>query len=410
MPSVNLNDLMNQATVSKLENLPEEMRLELRRILDFWGTRTPDPREGGFIGQMDHYGKIHHEATKGAVLNARILWTFSAASRALGTEQLTSMATRAYRYLTEKFWDEENGGLFWELDASGNPVNSRKQAYAQGFGIYGFSEYFLATGEEESLEYARKLYRLLQDHFLDPHQGGYIEALDRSFHLLEDMRLSPKDANLPKSMNSHLHILEPYTNLYRAWPDRQLKESILHLLEIFQKKIIDPDSGHFRLFFEMDWTCQSNIVSFGHDIEGAWLMHEAARELGDGELIREIQQAALRLVDVTLKEGTDTDGSLFYEKEGDHLDTDKHWWPQAEAMVGLMDAWEITKKTHYLDQVLRIWAFIKENLMDYENGEWYGRVDQNGRPVPTEDKAGFWKCPYHNSRALMEMINRIEKR
>jgi mannobiose 2-epimerase len=398
---------MNQKSI--FGKLSAEMALELERILDFWSTRTIDHKSGGFVGQVDHFGKINDAASKGAVLNTRILWTFAAAYRFNGSENMKKLADRSYGYLIDKFWDKTNGGIFWELDADGNPINTRKQAYAQGFGIYAFSEYFLATRNEDSLEYAKKLYYLLENHFLDKKQGGYIEALDISWKKLADMRLSAKDANLPKSMNTHLHILEPYTNLYRAWPDEGLKKSIRHLLDVFQYKIIDADSGHFNLFFEMDWTCRSHISSFGHDIEGAWLMHEAAHEIGDQKLIKEVQKSAVRLVDITLEEGTDKDGSIFYEKEGEHLDSDKHWWPQAEAMVGLLDAWGIEPKDHYLEQVYRIWEFIKEKVIDREHGEWYGRLDNKGLPYPTEDLAGFWKCPYHNTRALIEIINRVER-
>ncbi len=409
MPSVNSNEMMNTAGITSLKKMRDEMSQELDRILEFWQTRAIDTRHGGFVGQIDHFGKVIESASKGAVLNARILWTFAAAGRFTGSQKLLSSAYRAYRYLIDHFWDREYGGLYWELDAEGIPVNTRKQAYALGFGVYAFSEYSLATGNEDSLEYAKRLYRILEDKFLDKIQGGYIEALARDWKTLSDMRLSGKDANLPKSMNSHLHILEPYTNLYRAWPDEGLKQSISHLLEIFQNKIIDRDTGHFKLFFEMDWKCKSNIDSFGHDIEGAWLLHEAAKVIGDEKLVPQIQESAVKLVDATLKEGTAEDGSVYYEKDGDHLDTDKHWWPQAEAMVGLMDAFEICGQEKYLVQANRIWTFIKRYFLDHKNGEWYLRVDGQGRPYTTEDKAGFWKCPYHNTRALIEMMHRIEK-
>ncbi len=391
------------------EKLSDEMSLELENILDFWSAKTIDNKSGGFVGQIDQSGTINFEASKGVVLNARVLWTFSAAYRMIGSEKLEKMAERAFHYLIQNAWDTENGGLFWELDFEGNPINTRKQAYAQGFGIYALSEYYLATGNTESLEYAKKLFYILENHFYDTEKGGYIEALDKDWKSMADMRLSEKDANFPKSMNTHLHILEPYTNLYRAWKSEELKQKIVHLLDVFNSKIINPATGHFTLFFEMDWTRRSNIVSYGHDIEGAWLLHEAAHEIGDIERIATIQKSALRLVEVTLKEGTDSDGSLFHELEGKHLDTDKHWWPQAEALVGLMDAWEITGKKSYITEILRIWDFIKENMIDYENGEWFGRVDRNKEAISTEDKVGFWKCPYHNTRSMIEMITRIKR-
>lgn len=389
--------------------LRQEMAIELERILEFWGRSAVDKTNGGFVGQITHSGLVDASANKGGILNARILWTFSAAYRFNRSERAEKLAERAFQYLKNHFWDKENGGLFWELDCFGKPVNKRKQAYALGFGIYAFSEYFRATECKESLQLAINLYDILEQHFFDEEFGGYIEALDESWNLLYDMRLSEKDENFPKSMNTHLHILEPYTNLYRVWPNQKLKKRITHLIEVFQDHIIDKQSGHFNLFFEMDWTNRSTIVSYGHDIEGAWLLNEAALVVEEKELIRKVQKDALRLVDITLNEGTDLDGSIFYERNGEHLDSDKHWWPQAEALVGLMDAWELTNNHKYLEELLRVWNFVKANIIDIENGEWYGRVDKSGKAIATEDKAGFWKCPYHNSRALIEIINRIDR-
>ncbi|WP_167613861.1 AGE family epimerase/isomerase [Maribellus sediminis] len=389
------------------EYLQEELLDELNNILEFWSSQAVDGQFGGFVGRIDHFGEVKPRESKGAVLNTRLLWTFSAAYNLIGSEKLSRLADRAFDYLITYFWDKENGGLIWEVNHLGQGLNTRKQAYAQGFGIYAFSEYYRATGNAESLEYAKKLYQLLENNYLDKKDGGYIEALDVNWNPLKDMRLSEKDANYPKSMNTHLHILEPYTNLYRVWPNERLKSSILHLIDVFQQHIIDQETGHFNLFFEMDWTCKSTLVSYGHDIEGAWLIHEAAIETGDEQVIAGAQKSALLLVDSTLKDGRDADGSLFYETEENLTDTDKHWWPQAEAMVGAMDAWQISGAEKYLAEVKQVWTFIKENMIDYENGEWFGRVNKNGEPYETEDKAGFWKCPYHNTRAMIEMMNRI---
>jgi len=389
-------------------NLYEEFSEELSSILEFWSLQSVDTVNGGFVGRISNAGKIDFDAGKGAVLNARILWTFSAAYRTIGSEKLEILANRAADYLKLYFWDNINGGLYWELDHRGSPVNTRKQAYAQGFGIYALSEHYLATGNISSLKYAKKLYGLLEKYFWDEKFGGYLEALDKDWNPLEDMRLSAKEDNLPKSMNTHLHILEPYTNLYRAWPNERLKASIVHLLDIFQQHIID-DAGHFTLLFELDWERKCDIVSFGHEIEGAWLLHEAACETDAESSLYEIQQTAIKLVENTLKDGLDKDGSLFYEREGDHLDTDKHWWPQAEAMVGLMDAWEITKNEKYISALEKVWDYVKENVIDYENGEWYGKINIKGEPYEQEDKVGLWKCPYHNSRAMIELMRRIRK-
>jgi mannobiose 2-epimerase len=392
-----------------VRHLAIELEKELQNILGFWVEKTVDHRYGGFIGRMTFSGELDEMADKGAVLNCRILWTFSAAYRVYRKSRYKEMADRSFRYIMDHFWDHQEGGLIWSVNYLGEPVSSRKQGYAQGFGIYAFSEYNRATGDLDGLEYAKQLVDIVEEKLWDPRGGGYLEALDKAWGPMEDMRLSEKDMNYPKSMNTHLHILEPYANLYRIWPDPQLKRSILALLDIFQDRIMDPVTGHFNLFFAMDWSVMSDIVSYGHDVEGAWLMHEAARLTGDSKVIDKAKESAMRLVNATVAEGMDSDGSVFNELKGTHLDTDKDHWPQAEAMVGLMDAWEITGKEEYLEKVISLWKYIKNTIIDHRNGEWYLKVDRDGLPYENQDKVGFWKCPYHNSRSLIELMNRIEK-
>jgi len=395
--------------MDKYKQMVSEMETELKRILSFWINNTIDAVKGGFIGEIDGNNITQYDAEKGAVLNARILWTFSAAYNFIKNPDYLRVAERAYSYIVQNFWDTQNGGLFWSLNADGSVKNSRKQAYVQGFGIYGFSEYYRASGVKDSLDYAIKLYSLIEANFKDEQAGGYIEALTNDWQKMDDMRLSEKDANEPKSMNTHLHIIEPYTNLYRVWPDGNLKSSIRQLIMVFKDRIIDSSTSHFNLFFEKDWTIKSDIDSYGHDIEGAWLLNEAALEINDQHLMDQLKELSLQMVDVTLHEGLDSDGGIFYEKEDNHLDTDKHWWPQAEALVGLIDAYQNTLDKTYLDHAFNTWSFIKTSIVDQEKGEWFWKVSANGEPDVQQPKAGFWKCPYHNSRALMEAIKRINE-
>lgn len=380
---------------------------ELTRILNYWQTYMVDNEFGGFYGRRDHFNKLVPQASKGCVLNARILWTFSAAYRFTKNTEYLQTATRAYDYLLNHFWDKHHGGLYWEVDHEGNPQNTRKQIYAQGFGIYGLSEYYRASGNTYALDKAVELYNLVETHSFDPANGGYVEALAQNWKPLDDMRLSPKDANEPKSMNTHLHILEPYTNLLRAWPDEGLKRKATALVRLFLDKIIDNRTAHFNLFFGMDWEVRSQIVSFGHDIEGAWLLTEAAHVLGNPLLTTEVEAMAKRMVDAVIAEGADDDGAIFNEKDlsHNHLDTDKHWWPQAETMVGLAWMWRQTGHDNYLQSMAKTWAFVQNHLVDSQHGEWFWRVDKQRNPATSEDKAGFWKCPYHNTRALMEVLN-----
>lgn len=396
---------MIQKTI-KTTIVPEMME-ELNSILDFWAKNTIDKNNGGFVAELNGEGEQTNATEKGAVLNTRLLWSFSSAYNFLKNSTYLVLADRAYDNLVHHFWDKENGGLFWSVNNNGSVKNSRKQAYAQGFAIYGFSEYYKATGKQESLDYAIQIFNLIENNFKDEKYGGYIEALGSTWEHLADMRLSEKDANQPKSMNTHLHIIEPYTNLYRVWPNELLKERIQDLLVIFRDKIVEQKTSHFNLFFDMDWTVKSNIDSYGHDIEGAWLLNEAAHTIQNEELIVQMKNLSLKMVDVTIEEGLGNDGSIFYELEDGHLDTDKHWWPQAEALVGFLDAYQNSADTKYLNQALQVWKFILKHIKDNENGEWFWKVDDTGQPDSIPPKVGFWKCPYHNSRALIEAITRI---
>jgi mannobiose 2-epimerase len=238
-------------------------------------------------------------------------------------------------------------------------------------------------------------------------RNGYLEAFDRDWNLLEDLRLSDKDANEKKTMNTHLHVLEAYTNLYRCWENESLQTQLKNLIVLFRDKIIN-EHHHFNLFFDEEWRLKSDVISFGHDIEGAWLLVEAARAIKDPVLIKDMEQKCLEIVDVTVREGLDADGGLMNEATPKEIfDTDKHWWPQAEAIVGLLCAWQISGKETYFDTSVKVWTFIKQNMIDKQNGEWYWRVSRDRTVCFDEDKAGPWKCPYHNGRAAFEAIMRL---
>jgi len=388
--------------------LLEEFKEEWNSIHEFWANNTVDELNGGFVGEISFNGQINTKADKGVVLNSRILWSLSSAYIHTGKLRYLELATRAFDYLLAHFWDEDFGGLYWSVDAKGVVVSNRKQAYAQGFGIYAFAEYYKASQDEKSKQYAISLFKLLENKFKDKQYGGYIEALGRDWSLLGDMRLSLKDANEPKSMNTHLHIIEPYTNLFSVWNNPDLEHSIRDLLVLFQQKILNTKTMQFQLFFDMDWTVKSSEISFGHDIECTWLLCDAARVIKDAAFEQEMDSLAIKVVDKVLTDGTDKDGSLFYEVVEGKIDKDKHWWVQAEAIIGLVNAFKISGKKDYLDEAIRIFVFIKENIKDRNYGEWFWRVDKNNKPILSDCKVGFWKCPYHNTRALIESYNRLK--
>ena len=423
--------------MNEVQTMKQEMQDVLQNnILCFWLDKMQDQEHGGFYGRIDGNGVLHPDAEKGAILNARILWSFSAAYRVLGNQEYLEAATRAKDYIIEHFIDPEYGGVYWSVDYQGNPLDTKKQFYAIGFAIYGLTEYARATDDREALDYALQLFDCIEEHAFDSEHNGYIEAMTRDWKPIADMRLSELDANFPKSQNTHLHIIEPYTNLLRCLKELQAKEScdyvpaigsvlpvgisvpietilcvegaLRNLIDIFTDKILNPETHHLDLFFEMDWTRGAgHLESYGHDIECSWLMHEAALVLGDQKVLDKVEKV-VREVAKASEKGLRPDGSMIHEANLDtgHVDDDLHWWVQAENVVGWYNLYQHFGDEDALKKAVRCWHYIKDNLIDYKNGEWFWSCHPDGSLNTVDDKAGFWKCPYHNSRMCLEIIER----
>ncbi len=391
-----------------VKNIKQEMAKELvSNILPFWMEKMTDEVHGGFYGRITGMDELKPEAEKGAVLNARILWTFSAAYRLLRKPEYLEVATRAKRVIIDHFYDSEFGGVYWSLDNENRPLDTKKQIYALGFAIYGLSEYARATDDKEALDYAIRLFGSIERHSFDALKNGYCEALTREWGEIADMRLSAKDANECKTMNTHLHILEPYTNLFRVWKDAQLEKQLRNLISIFVDKILNIKTGHLDLFFNEDWVSKYRIVSYGHDIEASWLIHEAALVLGDKEVLAKVEPL-VEYIAAAADEGLMSDGSMIYETFLDKKqdEADRHWWVQAENVVGHVNLYQHFGDEVAMQKAFRCWEFIKKNLIDYKNGEWHWSVRIDGTINTDDDKAGFWKCPYHNGRMCMEVMER----
>lgn len=386
----------------------EELSRELDGILKYWIKNTPDLIQGGFIGQINEAGLTIAMADKGSVLNARILWSFSAAFNLTGDGIYLQYAERAFKYISSYFIDKQFGGVYWSVNYKGVKENPRKQIYATAFTIYGLAEYYRATRISNVLDIAVGLYKIVVEKSHDQQNGGYFEAFDQDWSPIEDLRLSQKDINVQKSMNTNLHILEAFSNLYSIWPDQDLKYHIRSLLTDFTEHIIHPDLNAQVLFFDNLWNPKSTTISYGHDIEASWLLLESGEITGEIDLIEQFKVQALKLATQALT-GLDTDGGLFYEFEPGRkqLITEKHWWVQAEAMVGFFNAWEISNNQQFLDASLKSWQFTKQYILDKNQGEWFWGVGEDHLPMPGQDKVGIWKCPYHNTRACIELIRRI---
>jgi mannobiose 2-epimerase len=227
---------------------------------------------------------------------------------------------------------------------------------------------------------------------------------------MADMRLSEKDLNEKKSMNTHLHLLEAYTNLYQVWNNLLLKQQLENLITLFSNIIIDKNDHHQILFFDNEWNSKSSLISYGHDIETSWLLHEAALISGNQELIKQITGRCIQMTQM-VKDGLSPKGALHYEndRKGKHRENEIEWWAQAEAIVVFLNAYVLTKDSSFLGIAAGVTRFIEKFVVDKKNGEWFFRVTEDGVPIPDHEKAGFWKCPYHNSRACLEIMHRIDK-
>lgn len=404
----------------RMKSLADALRYELTvDILPFWMSRMKDP-SGGFYGRMDGKGAIHTHSEKGAILNARILWTFASAYRTLGGRKYLDTAKRAYEYIRDYFVDREFGGIYWSLDADGRPLDTKKQFYAIAFVIYGLAEYSMATGDIGALELAKGLFRSIEGHSYDRVSCGYIEACTRKWGVIGDMRLSKKDQNDVKTMNTHLHILEAYTALYRVWKDKVLASALKGLIEIFLERIIRPN-GHLGLFFGEDWSLHSTIYSYGHDIEASWLLCEAAEVLGDKALLESVIKVSSKVAVASL-EGFTPEGGMEYEYNpvGGKRNPSRDWWVQAETVVGCVNQYQLTGETVWMERAIAAWDFIRRHII-CPDGEWYwsampivacGTDTSSGRgigfvPNTDDDRAGFWKCPYHNGRMCLEIMKRL---
>jgi len=392
----------------ELHKFKAELKSEAESILSYWMT-LQDDRIGGFYCYSDFEGNIDKEHNKSVLLHSRILWTFSNAHRVLGNPEYLDAATHCFHFLIDYALDKENGGVYWLLDKNGNVADSQKHVYNQGFAIYALSEFYLASGNVDALNYAKGLFELIERHAFDNEFGGYHEAFDQQWNPIENHLVcdTAEGVLAEKSMNTHLHILEAYTTLHEACGGVEVQQQLHHLSELMKDKIVD-DSLHFGLFFTKDWQCVSKDVSYGHDIEGTWLMDEAAGQLKDRELASEIFELTIRMADITSQEGLERDGAVFNElRDGFLLDSDRIWWVQAEAMVGFFNAYQKHSNPNALNAAMGCWKIIQQQLVDEINGEWFWKVDRLGSPYRSEPKVEPWKCPYHNGRACLEVYKRI---
>lgn len=386
------------------QSLQQEFRHELIAIADWWVEHAQDVELGGFYGEIDAQNSPVKNASKGVILNTRILWFFSEVARVVDNPAYRACAQRAYEYLLNHFFDKEYAGVYWELDAQGKPINTKKQVYAQAFTIYALCAYYELTRDEHARARALECFGLLELYALDNQHQGYLEAFTRTWEGIDDLRLSEKDLNFPKSQNTHLHILEAYTSLYRIHPSAQVKAALRYTIDLFDRYMIDKKSFHLRMFMDLEWRDFSPGVTYGHDIEAAWLIAKALEALSDPDYSAVLTPTLIQIAEVTLQEAIGEHGQVkdAYDFATGIVSPDIVWWVQAEALVGFLYAYASTGDKKYFLAAERIWTFIKRYQIDHEKGEWLWLSRLDAPRTESLYKVGFWKCPYHNGRAMLE--------
>ena len=391
--------------------LQQEFRAELIAIADWWAKYTVDHEQGGFYGEIDAQNYPVKNASKGIILNARILWFFSEVAQEVDSPVYRNCAKRAYDYVMEHFFDKEQGGVYWELNAAAVPINTKKQVYAQAFTIYALCAYYQLTRDENALARALECFNLVERYAIDHEREGYLEAFTREWGVIEDLRLSEKDLNYPKSQNTHLHILEAYTTLHQAHPAPEVKAALHYNIQMFDKYMIDRNTYHLRMFMDLEWKDFSPGYTYGHDIEASWLIAKALESLGDAAYTAELTPTLIDIARVTLEEAIGEQGQVIdsFDFSTRRTNVDTVWWVQAEALVGFLYAYSTTGEEPFYRAAKNCWQFIKDYQIDREHGEWLwlSSLDRiNSEPYY---KVGFWKCPYHNGRAMMEAIRYLQK-
>lgn len=412
-----------------IQKLKKEAEQELfTNILPYWENISRDTRPGfeGFFGQIDNDNNCNSACERSIVMTSRFLWTYSAVARLTKKAEYLQMANFAYDVILSKYWDKKYSGVYWSVMPDGKPKVDKKQIYGEAFCCYGLSEFAAAVKElkkdkdsvsEEAMNLALDIFNLLEAHARDLDDGGYIEARAKNWKPTNDMILSPKDMNCPKSMNTNLHVMEAYTNLYRTlpvvFPDagpirNEVGDALADLVKITTDFILQPNA-HLGMFFDMNWNSLDDEISYGHDIEASWLLWEAACELNDEELKKEIHDTVIKIAQVALEEGFDHQNGCmenFLKDNGKLRDRRRVWWNQAEALNGFYNAWEMTGESKYAEACEKEWNWIQKYQVDKAGGEWWNELDENGVPILSEAKGGNWKTSYHNGRMCLEILRR----
>lgn len=369
-------------------------------IIPFW-KKIRDDEYGGYFGYVDYDLNIDENAVKGCILNNRITWFFSNAYVVTSDDSLLAEARHGYEFLRDKCWDHDNGGVFWSLNYDGTPADTTKHTYNQAFAIYALSSYYEVSHDAEALNLAFELFDIIEEKCRD--EEGYLEAFTYDFRPESNEKLSENGVMADRTMNTLLHVFEGYSELYRVSRNEKVGGKMRWILDVFASKIYNPERHRQEVFFNSEYETLIDLISYGHDIESAWLIDRGVEILGDPEYEAKIGPVTRDLTANIYK--TAFNGhSLPNECESGVVDEKRVWWVQAEALLGFLNGYRKTPEhTEYLEAAEAEWEFIREHVIDPRCREWFMHVDAQGNPERGRPIVEEWKCPYHNGRMCIEV-------
>ncbi len=424
--------------ISGRGKLAEEMGNSLKtELLDAWYPISVDTVYGGFLADFSYNWKPNGLQDKMLVTQTRHIWTTSEVAMFYNDDNYRKIAGHGYRFLKDKMWDKTYGGFFMLLDRQGNSVNrsfgDKKLAYGNSFAIYSLATYYRMSQDTSALNLAVKTFLWLDKHSRDPLYKGYFNLLTRDGSWLYEYDLKTGTGTIPearfKDQNTSIHLLEAFTELYKVWPDSLLRERLNELLVLIKDTIVN-EKASLTLFLERDWVPVSfrdssaavreanyylDHISFGHDVEIAYLMLKASHVMGIEDDTGTLALAK-KMVDHSLAKGFDNEKGGFYYQGYYFNDYDtitiisdiKTWWVQAEGLNSLLLMAELFPgETMYYDAFLKQWAYIDRYMIDHRHGGWYEEgLDKSPGQTATA-KAFDWKINYHNARALMNCVKML---
>ena len=406
LPAGDRAEAANDWLVTFRENLQQNLR--------FWADHATDRQYGGMIGRLNREGKPVPPGDKSVVLISRSMWSFSEAYRRYPDPAYQRMAAECLRFLRDKMWDKEHGGYYFSVTREGKVIDSTKQLNPMSYVLEGLAEYALAFHDAKAYQEALDLFDVIDRNAHDNEYGGYRIAFTADWHWLKDYEDGPNASGSfgRKSYDWHLGLVEALATLYDVTGDARVRSRLNELLDIFVNKIIDSEKGYGRYYFTQDWKVadrdgDSNDCEYGLDLEASWLLTEAAARIGRNQDAK-IRRASLALVDHALRDGFDNEHGGVYRTgppDGPAANRDMEWWQQAEALVALLNAHQMTGDPRYWHAFELEAQFIMGHFADHEYGEWYTAISHDGK-IDTE-KVGPWKAPYHMTRACLEVISRL---